>query len=139
MKVIAGEECAPQHRLVVADFTLVTTLPPKRKFQPRLKVWKLRDREKQTEFAERFKANVEAPSVEVAGTTVEELWSSRKGNLLNTTKEVCGTSSKHQWRRQTWWWNDVVDKAIKEKQKCFKAWKAGGSGEAYVTTKRVSN
>ena len=38
VKVIAGEECAPQHRLVIADFTVVAPSPPKRKFEPRLKV-----------------------------------------------------------------------------------------------------
>ena len=139
VKVIAGEECAPQHRLVVADFTVVSPSLPKRKFEPRLKVWKLRAPEKQVEFAERFKANFETSSTEGAGTNVEELWSALKGNLLKTTKEVCGTSTKHQWRKQTWWWNNVVDNAIKEKRKCYKAWKAGGSREAYNAAKRVSN
>ena len=33
----------------------------------------------------------------------------------------------------------MVDNAIKEKRKCFKAWKAGGSREAYIAAKRVSN
>ena len=140
VKVITGEECAPQHRLVVADFSVVVQPPPKRKFTPRLKVWKLRDPEKQAEFAECFKAKVQNPIANnEAENSVEGLWTTLKGNLLKTTEEVCGTSSKHQWRRQTWWWNDLVDSAVKEKRKCFKAWKAGGSREAYNAAKRISN
>ena len=138
VKVIAGEECAPQHRLVIADFTVASPSPPKRKFEPLLRIWKLRTPDKQVEFAKRFKTNFEAPNVEGAGITVEELWLALKGNLLNTTKEVCETSSKHQWRKQTWWWNDVVDNAVKEERKCYKAWKGGGSRVAYNAAKRVS-
>ena len=33
----------------------------------------------------------------------------------------------------------MVDSAVKEKRKCFKAWKAGGSREAYNAAKRISN
>ena len=56
VKVILGEEIALQHRLLVGDFRV--SIPPqsKRKFVPRIKVWKLRDPEKQAELSEVFKA-----------------------------------------------------------------------------------
>ena len=31
-----------------------------------------------------------------------------------------GLSKKHQWRRETLWWNNEVDEAIKEKRKRLK-------------------
>ena len=43
VKVIVGEECATQQRLVVGDFKVCTHAHPKRRFVPRTKVWKLRD------------------------------------------------------------------------------------------------
>ena len=45
----------------------------------------------------------------------------------------------HPWRKQTWWWNNQVEEAEKEKRRCFKLWKAGGSWAAYNTAKRASN
>ena len=56
VKVILGEECASQHRLLVGDFRVSIPPQPKRKFVPRIKVWKLRDPEKQAELSEVFKA-----------------------------------------------------------------------------------
>ena len=44
----------------------------------------------------------------------------------------------HHWRRETWWWNEHVEKAIAAKQKAFKAWKTGkGTRASYDTAKRV--
>ena len=40
---------------------------------------------------------------------------------------MCGVSSNHPWRKQTWWWNSQVEEAVREKRRCFKLWKAGGS------------
>ena len=65
-----------------------------------------------------------------------------KGKLfhrLQVTKQVCGVSSNHPWRKQTWWWNNQVEETVREKRRCFKLWKAGGSRAAYNTAKRTSN
>ena len=67
------------------------------------------------------------------------LWTSLKDKLLQATKQVCGVSSNHPWRKQTWWWNNQVEEAVREKRRCFKLWKAGGSRAAYNTAKRTSN
>ena len=71
--------------------------------------------------------------------TVDERWTSLKDKLLQTTKQVCGVSLNHPWRKHTWWWNTKVEEAVKEKRRCFKLWKAGGSRAAYNTAKRASN
>ena len=42
-----------------------------------------------------------------------------------------------RWRRETWWWNEHVEKAIAAKRKVFKAWKAGrGTRASYDAAKR---
>ena len=71
--------------------------------------------------------------------TVDVLWTSLKDKLLQATKQVCGVSSNHPWKRPTWWWNNQVVEAVREKRRCFKLWKAGGSKTAYNTAKRTSN
>ena len=37
---------------------------------------------------------------------------------------TCCLSKKHQWKRETWWWNYEIDEAIKEKRKRFKHYRA---------------
>ena len=91
VKVILGEECASQHRLLVGDLKVSIPPQPKRKFVPRIKVWKLRDPEKQTELSEVFKAKAQDSELSQAS-TVDERWTSLKDKLLQATKQVCGVS-----------------------------------------------
>ena len=138
VKVILGEEIAPQQRLLVADFRVSVPPQPKRKFVPRIKVWKLGDPEKQAELSEGFKAKTQDNELSHIS-SVDVHWTSLKDKLLQGTKQVCGVSSNHPWRKQTWWWNNQVEEAVREKHSCFKLWKAGGSRAAYNTAKRTSN
>ena len=138
VKVILGEECASQHRLLVGDFRVSIPPQPKRKFVPSIKVWKLRDPGKQAELSKVFKAKTLDSELSQTS-TVDERWTSLKDKLLQATKQVCGVSSNHPWRKQTWWWNNQVEEAVREKRRCFKLWKAGGSWAAYNTAKRTSN
>ena len=44
---------------------------------------------------------------------------------------MCGSARPHRWRRETWWWSEDVDVAVKAKRKAFKAWKAGNGTKAH--------
>ncbi|XP_066927936.1 craniofacial development protein 2-like [Clytia hemisphaerica] len=39
-------------------------------------------------------------------------------------------------RKETWWWNETVDRAVKEKHRLWKCWKRGGQKEPYLAAKR---
>ncbi|RUS73531.1 hypothetical protein EGW08_018716 [Elysia chlorotica] len=68
-----------------------------------------------------------------------DIWNNLKTGLLKTTEEVCGTTRPHRWRRETWWWNEDVDKAITTKRQAFKAWKTGkGTRAEYDAAKRTA-
>ena len=59
--------------------------------------------------------------------------------LLKTTEEVCGTTRPHHRHRETWWWNEHMEKVIAAKRKAFKAWKTGkGTRASYDAAKRIS-
>ena len=60
VKVIPGEEVALQHQLLVCDMRLDVPPKHKRKFKPRLKVWKLTDPQRRNHFQEVFKLHVSA-------------------------------------------------------------------------------
>ena len=73
----------------------------------------------------------------VADGATEDIWNNIKTGLLKTTEEVCGTTRPHRWCRETWWWNEQVEKAIAAKRTAFKAWKAGkGTRASYDAAKR---
>ena len=128
-KVIPGEEVALQLQLLVCDMRIDVPPKSKRKFTPRLKVWKLKDLQTSNHFQEVFNLHV-STSAGVADGATEDIWNNIKTGLLKTTEEVCGTT------RETWWWNEHVEKAIATKRTAFKAWKAGkGTRASYDAAK----
>ena len=48
--------------------------------------------------------------------------SGSKSNLNSAAESACGQTRGHQWKRETWFWNDKVDDAIKAKRACFKVY-----------------
>ena len=111
VKVIPGEEVTLQHQLLGCDMRLDVPPKPKRKFTPRLKVWKLTDPQRRNHFQEVFKLHVSA-SAGVPDAATEDIWNNLKTGLLKTTKEVCGKTRPHHWRSETWWWNEHVGEVI---------------------------
>ena len=59
-------------------------------------------------------------------------------SVEKAAENVCRSSKKQQWRKETWWWNAAVDSAVKEMQRCWKTWKKGGSKEEYQNDKRLT-
>jgi len=43
VKVISSEECVPKHKLLVMDMWFKTTKRFYRKFEPRVRIWKLKE------------------------------------------------------------------------------------------------
>ena len=122
VKVIPGVECLTQHRLLVCDFKITLLPKPKRKFTPRLKTWKLKDPACAAKFEAAFSDKAGADAVDSQKQTTEEIWSRLKGSLNSAAVEVCGYSKKHQWKKETWWWDNKVEHAISEKRKLYKAY-----------------
>ena len=123
-KVIPNHECFLQHQLLVFVFKIAVVPRVKRKFTPRLRTWKLRDPACAEDFKAKFEAKCQRGLVADSVTQPpEEIWQNLKNNLTSTAEEVCGYSRNHQWRKETWWWDSVVDGAIREKRRCFKLYK----------------
>ena len=55
VKVIPGEECASQHKIVVAVLRIPPIKKVKKQFEPRIKVWKLLNPDVKARFSEKFK------------------------------------------------------------------------------------
>ena len=136
VKAIPNEECVSQHKLLVA-YTFLSVHPPKRrKFVPKCRIWKL----KRPEYRQKFEDRV---AQELGNTNLQEQnsdssWQCFKRALNTSAEAVCGMSKNHNWRKETWWWNDEVDAAIKEKRKAWNEWKKGGCRETYNRAKAIA-
>ena len=122
VKVIPGEECASQHRLLVCDLRVKSPPTKQRKPLPRLRTWKLRDPVNATRFSETFRTKVASTVQQYKSPSAETAWSNLKTPLLEAATEVCGFTRPHQRKRETWWWDDKVEAAIAEKRERFKAY-----------------
>ncbi|CAK9291527.1 unnamed protein product [Gordionus sp. m RMFG-2023] len=136
VKVIPGEECINQHRLVIGDLTFIGARITKRKFVPRLKVWKLKE-----ESARRqFNMTLAIKEAEVAqASEVNDKWEVMKKAWVMTTEEVCGWTKGSPRHKETWWWNPEISKAVDEKRRCFKEWynsKDNSDNDIYKMAKR---
>ena len=52
---------------------------------------------------------------------VNEHWQQMKNLMTGTAKDVCGMSKGPCRHKETWWWNEEVDEAVREKK--MKVWK----------------
>ena len=134
-KVIPGEPMVTQHRLLVADFRMkVERKQRKEERKRKIKVWELRG-EKKTEFREKVEETLrEKYENGMFPEMVEELWTDMKDILVRRAAEVCGrTSGKPRVERDTWWWNDEVQTAIKDKKLALRQMK---ENESDITRER---
>ena len=47
---------------------------------------------------------------------------------METGREICGeTTGYFRIKRETWWWNEKVQQAIREKKEAYKKWQQYGS------------
>ena len=133
--MIPGECVVPQYKLVVADFRFwVRVHRDKRAKSERTKWWKLKGEAAQT-FTERM---LREGSWE-EGEDANDMWLKMATCVRRVAVEVFGVSRGGiQKGKDTWWWNDEVQGAIKE---CFKRLhldKSAANIEGYKLAKRVA-
>jgi hypothetical protein len=102
---------------VVVDFRFWVRLQRSKRVQvPRTKWWKLKE-----ETAKMFKERVlkECPWHE--GGNVNSMWMKMSTCIRKMALEEFGvTKGGKREIKETWWWNENVQNAIKEKKECFR-------------------
>ena len=117
-KVIPGDHVAAQHRLVVMDLIMGVEQTRKGKLQgPRkIKWFRLKD----IELSRQFKARVLEEMVHEIE-DVDEWWNRTAEMMLRNGKEILGESSgKIFENKETWWFNQEVQTATKQKKEAKK-------------------
>ena len=116
-KVILNECVAKQHRMVVCKMILMVKKKKAEKVKPKIRWWKL----KETSCQEAFRQEVTRILGGKDGLPDE--WDKTAEMLRKTAETVLGvTFGKRKGDRETWWWNEEVQKSIKEKKEAKKAW-----------------
>ncbi|KAG2644715.1 hypothetical protein PVAP13_2KG375891 [Panicum virgatum] len=76
------------------------------------------------------------------GEDADDMWLKMATCVRKVASEVFGVSKGgKQEGKDTWWWNDEVQRAIKEKKECFKRLyldKSAANIEGYKLAKRVA-
>ena len=116
-KVILNECVAKQHRMVVCKMALMVKKKKAEKVKPKIRWWKL----KETSCQEAFRQEVTRILGGKDGLPDE--WDKTAEMLRKTAETVLGvTFAKRKGDMKTWWWNEEVQKSIKEKKEAKKAW-----------------
>jgi hypothetical protein len=107
----------PQHKLVVEDFHFRVRFQRSKPVQaPRTKWWKLNE-----ETAKTFKERVLKESPWHEGGDANRMWMGMVTCIRKVTSEEFGvTKGGKREAKGTWWWNEKVQKAIKEEKECFR-------------------
>jgi hypothetical protein len=86
------------------------------KFVSKCKIWKLKDEELRVEYSRRVQNRAPVRGLESA----DKIWEGLKKCLVEEAVELCGKTKGRQRHKETWWWNDEVAEAIREKQRLFR-------------------
>ena len=119
-KVIPSECVAPQHRLLVIDVWL-NTKPPRmqqRTGPERVKWW--RERQCRQTLQQAFNGINADPTK-----CIEDMWRDVSSQIRNEAGRVLGKTKPGRARinKETWWWNDEVQMAVRHKKTAFQQWK----------------
>jgi hypothetical protein len=136
--VIPGECVVHQHKLVVADFPFQVHLQRSKRVQaPMTKWWKLKE-EATKMFKEKFLK--EGPWHE--GWDANSMWMKISTCLRKVASEEFGVTKRaKRENKETLWWNEKVQNAIKEKKECFRRMHLGRSVnnvERYKVAKKTA-
>ncbi|XP_046841927.1 uncharacterized protein LOC124436045 [Xenia sp. Carnegie-2017] len=66
-------------------------------------------------------------------------WNETYPNILEAAKETLGVSRGGKYiEKESWWWNEEVQEAVKNKKEAFKRWKRSGLEEDRETLREMN-
>ena len=110
-------ECvAKQHRMVVYKMALMVKKKEAEKVKPKIRWWKLKETSCHEAFREKW--------TRILAGEDESPDEDNEAKMLRKTAETVleVTFGKQKANREKWWWNEEVQKSIKEKKEGKKAW-----------------
>ncbi|KAI5735287.1 hypothetical protein M8J77_016627 [Diaphorina citri] len=126
-KVINGDGVAAQRRLLVMDIEMEVKKTTSGKIQreQKIKWWMLKDVERRREFKQKVLEEI------VQKENVQEWWDVNSNIIRRIGSNVLGktTGKGAPQKKETWWWNEAVQKIVKEKKNAKKKYDKTGRQE----------
>ena len=104
----------PKHKLLIMDMWFKASKSWRRKFEPRVCVWKLKEEKTCEEY--RCMARDKAEDAKWKGLGVNDHWQQMKALMMETAQDLCGMTKGPCRHKETWWWNEEVAGAVREKK-----------------------
>ena len=125
-KVIPGESIPSQHRLLVASMECKAQHKKQQRARVKKIKWYMLKQQEKTDGLSLKLAEHMGRRKEEEETTWAEIC-----HMINTNaKEILGEPYGGKYvERESWWWNDDVQKAVKEKRDSFKKWQSSRTTE----------
>jgi len=102
------------NKLLVMDMRFNTTKRRHKKFEQRVRVWKLKEERICEEYKSMVKDKVEEEDWKHVD--VNEHWHKMKKMMMETAQHICGMPKGPCRHKETWWWNEEVAEAVTEKK-----------------------
>jgi len=64
------------------------------------------------------------------GLCVNVHWQQMKGIMMESARDICGMTKGPRTHKETWWWNEEVAEAVREKKIKYRKWKKVNRKEA---------
>jgi len=116
------------------DMQFNTTKRQHKKFERRVHVWKIKEERTCEEFKSMVRDKVEEEKWKHLD--VSEHWHKIKKIMMETAQHICGMSKGPCRHKETWWWNEEVAEAVREKKIKYRKWKRENLKEAWMEYKK---
>ncbi|XGW26716.1 hypothetical protein V3C99_007370 [Haemonchus contortus] len=137
IKVLPGEELATQHRPLLADIAIELPKKSRTRTERRIRWWKLHRLER-----ENLKEKILEVGLPDPEGPIQQTWSNAVKVILGCAKETLGeTRGGLRGNKEAWFWNDEVQRVVREKKLAYKRWQKTRALEdlaAYKTSKRLA-
>ncbi|XP_064107970.1 uncharacterized protein LOC135216526 [Macrobrachium nipponense] len=136
-EIIPGDHGSVQHRLVVMELVMEIEQIRNKKMQgpKRIKWFKLKEIELCRQFKEKFLVEL-THEIE----DVDEWWNRTMEIILRVAREILGESSGKMFgNKETWWFNEEVKDATKQKRESNKKWEGAQMVEDWMVYKEANN
>ena len=70
------------------------------------------------------------------GLGVNDHWKQMKDIMMETAQDICGMTKGPQTHKETWWWNEEVVEAVRDKKIKYGKWKKENTEEARMVYKK---
>ncbi|XP_047112420.1 uncharacterized protein LOC124789170 [Schistocerca piceifrons] len=119
VKVIPSVSADGDHRLLVGQWKMNQCVKNrKQKKVMRIRDWKL----KESECTEKYRELITQKFPKEVFCDVEKEWSLFKDTLVEAAQKVCGRTSGKEKIRQTSWWDDTTNQAVRRKNGAWRKW-----------------